>query len=303
VATACLGGEIPRRFSRVARHVARDVPASIRKLFRERTSNLEIRTMAPGRPDRSTARSCASLRAAAFELIATMTPTTSPPRREDHDALPLLLTGQVGEQRRQRLRYSGHRYIKSERRWAAVRRPSSCGGGPVAIATPLWCRQKVEAYDISCVSRCPAPDPAGQYGGDYLARLSEQGPCAASGPCRIQTGFEPLLWRAGCAFELQVMEHDGLPHLLPGCLGITSLCREARGQPVGPGRGSAAPAPWSGLTPWGIRRWNPVEARPCFSQRFLNPSEKRQSMPDIRHTTFLHRSGRSEVIEYVNGEP
>jgi len=137
----------------------------------------------------------------------------------------------------------------------------------------------------------PLPIPAGQYGGELSAEVSEQGLPSVRGlqdqtPSSLCMGER---WPLSSVMEARM----GFPNLLPWCWNYIRYARE-QGIPVGAG-------PWLGagslvLTPWGINgRWIRWSHGLPVRSGFLQPGAQSGCLTSI--TTSA--SARSEVIEYV----
>jgi len=127
------------------------------------------------------------------------------------------------------------------------------------------------------------PIPAGIRRLSYLREVSEQGLRQRSG-LQDSDPFEAL-YGERLAFELQVMEADGLPQptFLRGLAIYSAIffCPRA-GIPWGPGWAYRRPV-LVALRPWGSRRWIPVEARACCSSGFSTGAPARCLTSDTEH--------------------
>jgi len=140
----------------------------------------------------------------------------------------------------------------------------------------------------------PLPDPAGLHGGELLREVKRAGPAQRQG-LQDSDPFEPLVWRAVLAFELQVMEQMELPHLLPGGPGITCRYAASKASRWGPA--------WLGGRPLvalrlGITALDPVVLDGLLFERFPQP---RSASRCRTSTPTSASSARSEVIAVCDG--
>lgn len=221
VATACLGGEIPQAILKDRPDVARDVARWYQGVFGD-DFYLEIQDH--GSPeDRIVNVEMARIsKELGIPLIATndahyLTRNDV----EAHDALLCVLTGKLVTDEK-RLRYTGTEYIKSEaqmlRLFADHLEPEVVAD---AVANTAKVAEKVEDYDILGRYQMPRfPIPEGHTPVSYLREVSEQG-CGSGWSCRrVPLRFH--LWRPA-GLRAAGDGADGLPHLLPGGMGLHPL--------------------------------------------------------------------------------
>jgi len=281
--TACLHGEVPKKFLMGRRDEALHIAAEYRDIFGKENFFIEIQDHGIAEEKRVIPLLLKTAENLGVGVVATNDAHYL--NREDAHYQDVMLCIQTGKKLNdpERLRFEGmDLYFKTADEMARLFKDV-----PSALQNTLLIAEMVEVLPGSGELDFPKfPLPKGKTADEYLSDLAWCGLKERFGGHKIPATYEDRL-----GYELSVIvSMDFAPIFL--IVGDYVNHAKETGIAVGPGRGSAV----SGLVSWalGITEVDPIKYDLLF-ERFLNPARK--SLPDI-DIDFCPRR-RGELMKYI----
>ncbi len=290
VASACLGGSIPRAILKGDLKKAEEDAAWYKEVFGN-DFYLEMQRHISGNPqvDEKTYKHQKFVNeelvkiAQKLDIKLIATNDVHFINKEDAPAHDILITLSTGAKLDDpaRMRYSGEEYFKTQKEMSAL-----FADMPEALANTMEIAAKIEKYDLDRAPVMPEFTlPEGFTSeGDYLRHITDEGAKMRWKEITSET-------RERIDFELNTIIGMGFPGYFLIVWDFIRVGREM-GVSVGPGRGSAAGSAVAYALK--ITDIDPIKYGLLF-ERFLNPD--RISMPDI--DIDFDEDGRQKVLDYV----
>jgi len=278
--SACLGGEIPRAIRNHGTAKASSVIEEYLEIFRE---DFYLELMDHGLDKQKQVNEELLVLAKKYDIKLVASNDCHFLKKDDAEAHDILvcLSTQKDKDDPDRLRYTGHEYLKSPDEMRKIF--DYC---PEAITNTQNIADSVESYKLDRSILLPAFPMPEEFTDqdDFLRHLTYKG--AEKKYVDITEEIRERL-----DFELTVVKNMGFAGYFLIVQDFINAAREM-GVAVGPGRGSAAGSAVAFCT--GITNIDPIKYNLLF-ERFLNP--ERVSMPDI--DVDFDEDGREDVFKWV----